>query len=280
MIPIYRSKEELRQAFQRRNFSLGMVPTMGALHEGHLSLIDQSVAQNEQTLVSIFVNPLQFGAGEDLDQYPRRLEADAALCAARGATAIFAPTPELMYGENHQTTVVNFDLENLYCGKYRPGHFRGVLTVVAKLLLLPLPDRAYFGEKDRQQLFLIKRMAEDLDLPTQIIGCPIIREESGLAMSSRNEYMSEEMKEQAPVLFELLQEFSQSQPGTTASALRKMAQERLQKVPLAKELQYLEFADGQSFLPIEGELPAHFYILIAAYFGETRLIDNLEVKRP
>ncbi len=281
MIPILKTKNELKAFRSKLLGSVGMVPTMGALHEGHLSLMGQSTLENDNTIVSIFVNPLQFSANEDLDSYPQRLLTDTELCESRGVCAIFAPTKDSMYSKNHQTTVVNFDLDQLYCGKYRPDHFKGVLTVVAKLLLLTRPDSAYFGLKDRQQFHLIHKMADDLDFGINIIGCPIIREKSGLAMSSRNEYMSDSQKENSIHLFKTLTTMKEAIEGgnfDTAQIILS-AKESLTKSSAFKEIQYLEIVDTKSLLPVE-VINQNVIILIAAFMGETRLIDNIEVCVP
>jgi len=188
------------KAWRKEGKSVGLVPTMGYLHEGHESLIKRSVAENDYTVVSIFVNPMQFGPTEDLASYPRDLEADSKLCENAGAALIFHPEPEEMYPEGFCSFVDMNGLTKALCGLSRPVHFRGVCTVVNKLFNIVLPDKAYFGEKDAQQLAVIKRMVKDLSMGIEIVGCPIIREADGLAKSSRNTYLSEESRKQAVIL--------------------------------------------------------------------------------
>ena len=188
------------KAWRKEGKTVGLVPTMGYLHEGHKSLIDRAVKENDEVVVSVFVNPMQFGPTEDLDSYPRDLAADAKLCEAAGASIIFHPEPEEMYKDGFCSFVDMSGLTNALCGLSRPVHFRGVCTVVTKLFNIVTPDRAYFGEKDAQQLAVVKRMVRDLNMPLEIVGCPIIREADGLAKSSRNTYLPPEARQQALVL--------------------------------------------------------------------------------
>ena len=204
---IVHTQKEVRDAvrqWRREGLTVGLVPTMGYLHEGHQSLIAKSVEQNDRTVVSVFVNPMQFGEGEDLETYPRDLEKDAALCEKTGADLIFNPEPEEMYPEGFCTYVDMNGLTTNLCGKSRPVHFRGVMTVVSKLFNIATPDRAYFGLKDAQQYCVVKRMAADLSMGLEIVGCPIIREEDGLAKSSRNTYLNEEERKAALILSKTL----------------------------------------------------------------------------
>ena len=200
---IVKTVEDVRKqvkVWRERGLSVGLVPTMGYLHEGHKSLIDKAVEQNDCVVVSVFVNPIQFGPTEDLATYPRDLEHDAAICEEAGADLIFHPQPEEMYYDDFCTYI---DMDNLtkgLCGRTRPTHFRGVCTVVGKLFHIVGPDRAYFGQKDAQQLAVIRRMVRDLNFPLQIVGCPIVREEDGLAKSSRNTYLSPEERKAAVIL--------------------------------------------------------------------------------
>ncbi len=213
---------------------MGLVPTMGALHEGHLSLVRRAVRECDFTVVSIFVNPTQFGPGEDLDRYPRDLEADAALCEVEGVDLIFAPEPGEMYAEDARTTVSVAELTEGLCGAYRPGHFDGVTTVVCKLLNIVGPDRAYFGDKDYQQLVVIRRMARDLDMPVEVIGCPTVREADGLAMSSRNRHLSEAERAAAPALQRALQEGARAaESGAAGDEVEGIVAEALAREPLA-----------------------------------------------
>lgn len=264
--------------YRKEGKTIGLVPTMGALHEGHLSLVKKSAEECDITVVSIFVNPTQFGKNEDLDKYPRRLEHDAELVELSGANIIFAPFSEEMYPEGDPLTWIrNEALENLYCGKYRPGHFRGVLTVVAKLFLITRADQAYFGKKDYQQVFLIQKMVEDLNFDIQIKGLPIIREESGLARSSRNEYMTDAERRNAASIYEGLL------AGKTAYDLGErrisVLRDEIMRPALRKGIivQYVEIASKKELKALSGLLNEEAVILIAAFCGKTRLIDNLEL---
>jgi len=251
--------------------SIGLVPTMGALHKGHISLIEMSAKNNDITIVSIFVNPTQFGANEDLAKYPRRLKADAELCAKAGANIIFAPEPQAMYPLPLQTFVHNPSLEHLYCGKYRPVHFAGVLSVVAKLFNISQPSRAYFGEKDFQQLHLIKKMVQDLNFPVKIISAKTIREKSGLAMSSRNEYMTQKEKEAASSIYAGM--MAAKKTGKSLVELKNIIQKKIQQA--GGKIQYIEIANKSDLMPAKTTKNA--VILLACYFGKTRLIDHLEL---
>ncbi len=277
---IVKTIAELRKELEKIRKSgktIGCVPTMGALHDGHMSLVKKSASQCDFTVVTIFVNPIQFGKNEDLDKYPRRLEADAKLCEKNGAKLIFAPNADSMYDENHQTYIYNDSLESLYCGEYRPGHFRGVLTVVAKLFLAVQPDKAFFGKKDYQQAFLIKKMASDLNFPVQIVLIPISREKSGLARSSRNEYMSEAERTSAAAIYEGLcaakEEYVEGERN--AQVLRTIVSGCIDHA--GGKVQYVHIVSQKTLLPLDGELEEKAAILVAAHFGKTRLIDNLEL---
>ena len=210
---IYKIKElrEQIKEWKKQGLTVGLVPTMGALHAGHLSLIKKSVEKCDRTVVSVFVNPIQFCPGEDLDKYPRTLDADEKLCNDAGVNIVFAPSPEEMYGQGHILSndfltyvIPPYFYVNKLCGKSRVGHFDGVCTVVNKLFNIVQPDFAFFGEKDRQQLIILKKMVNDLNIPVEIIPCPIVREESGLALSSRNKYLTETGKEDALALSRIL----------------------------------------------------------------------------
>ncbi|MCL2837529.1 MAG: pantoate--beta-alanine ligase [Oscillospiraceae bacterium] len=268
---------------RRNGKSIGFVPTMGALHEGHLSLIRASDAENDITIVSIFVNPTQFGANEDLDKYPRTLDRDTELSAESGADVIFAPTAAEMYGANYATYINVESLTQGLCGKSRPTHFRGVTTVVAKLFNIVSPRRAYFGQKDAQQLAVISKMVADLNMSVEIIPCPIVRELDGLAMSSRNMYLTPAEREQATILYEAL---TAAQilitAGETDAAIIK---EKIASILNTKNLatiDYVEIVDFATFHEIETIKPPTL-IALAVKFGNTRLIDNLiinEVQKP
>jgi len=251
--------------------SIGLVPTMGALHKGHISLIEMSAKNNDITIVSIFVNPTQFGANEDFAKYPRRLKTDAKLCSKAGANIIFAPEPQAMYPLPLQTFIHNPSLEHLYCGKYRPVHFAGVLSVVAKLFNIALPSRAYFGEKDFQQLHLIKKMAYDLNFPVKIIGAKTIREKSGLAMSSRNEYMTPAERTAASSIHAAMMAAAHLPVAKIKTTIQKKIQQSGGKI------QYIEIANKNNLMPVKTITPKNTVILLACYFGKTRLIDHLEL---
>jgi len=257
--------------------SIGLVPTMGALHKGHASLIEMSAKNNDITIVSIFVNPAQFGANEDFAKYPRRLRADLNLCREAGASIVFAPKPKDMYPLPLQTFVHNKTLETLYCGAYRPVHFAGVLSVVAKLFNIALPDKAYFGEKDFQQLHLIRKMAGDLNFPVKIIGGKTIREKSGLAMSSRNEYMSLEERAAASSIYAGLWEAKRLhwRGEVSASKLKNVVKGIIEWA--GGKIQYVDIVNKNDLLPISAKISKKAVILLACYFGKTRLIDHMEL---
>ena len=269
--------EEVRaqvKEWKRQGLSVGLVPTMGYLHEGHKSLVDRAVAENDRVVVSDFVNPIQFGANEDLSTYPRDIEADKRLCEAAGADLIFHPEPKEMYAADFSTYVEMQKVSEGLCGKSRPTHFRGVCTVVCKLFHIVAPDRAYFGQKDAQQLAVIRRMVRDLDMDIQIVGCPIIREADGLAKSSRNTYLNEEERRAALVLSkaifhgEALMKQGERQAEVILGEMRKI----LEAEPLAR-IDYVEMVDADSITPLvraEGRV----LTAMAVYIGTTRLIDN------
>jgi pantoate--beta-alanine ligase len=260
-----------------RGLTVGLVPTMGALHDGHLSLIRRARVENGLVVVSVFVNPTQFGPGEDLERYPRPVERDRQVAQTAGADLVFAPTVREMYPEGYCTWV---DVEGLtagLCGRSRPRHFRGVCTVVTKLLNICRPDRAYFGEKDAQQLAVVTRMARDLDLDVHIVPCPTVREADGLAMSSRNARLTAEERAQAPVLYRALvraRELVQSGERDVA-ALEGAVRAVLAEAPLGR-IDYVEIVSKASLSPVallEGEC----LVAVAVWFGDTRLIDNITI---
>ncbi|MDJ0600039.1 MAG: bifunctional pantoate--beta-alanine ligase/(d)CMP kinase [Crocosphaera sp.] len=268
------------------NQTIGLVPTMGALHQGHISLIRRATSEVDGVVVSIFVNPLQFGPEEDLDQYPRQLQADAQLCENLGVAAIFAPTPEGMgiNSTSKETTQVipPQSMISSLCGPFRPGHFQGVATIVTKLLNIVAPDVAYFGEKDAQQLAIIRQLVKDLNIPVLIKGCPIIREPSGLAYSSRNQYLTEAQKKDAIALYQGLQAAKKAflAGERQTQVLINHVQEQL--IPhSAITVQYIECVHPQTLQPLETIEKAGL-LAIAAYLGSTRLIDNitLRVRKP
>ncbi len=264
-------------AARRRGASIGFVPTMGALHEGHLSLIRRARAENGFVVVSIFVNPTQFGTGEDLETYPRDLERDIRLARSAGADLVFSPPVREMYPKGFSTWVDVEGVSQGLCGTSRPGHFRGVCTVVAKLLAICGPDRAYFGEKDAQQLAVIKRMVRDLDIPVEIVPCPTIRELDGLALSSRNTRLSSEERAQAPVLYRALSAaLTLVENGERdARRLKDEIGAVLAKADLAR-IDYVEIVGADELLPLDA-LAGPCLIALAVWFGPTRLIDNVFV---
>ena len=266
-------------AWKKAGLSIGLVPTMGYLHEGHKSLIDAARRENDRVAVSIFVNPMQFGPNEDLESYPRDLEKDAALCEEAGVDLIFHPQPEEMYAPGFCTYVDMDGLTTQLCGKSRPTHFRGVQTVVLKLFHIVAPDRAYFGQKDAQQLAVIRRMVRDLDVGVTIIGCPIIREADGLAKSSRNTYLNEKERQAALVLSRSLQAGKALMEAgeTNAQAVRQAIIDEINKEPMAR-IDYVDVVDFDTITPVE-TIQGTVLTAIAVYIGKTRLIDNFIVEK-
>lgn len=260
--------------WKKSGLTIGLVPTMGFLHEGHESLIKKAAAENDKVVVSVFVNPIQFGPTEDLDAYPRDLDKDKILCQRAGANLIFNPSPEEMYFDNSVTSVTVGELTDGLCGSKRPIHFQGVCTVVSKLFNIVTPDRAYFGQKDAQQLAVIKRMVRDLNFDIDIIGCPIIREEDGLAKSSRNTYLSDNERKAAVVLHESLNLARKALENgeVHASKLTHIISEKISSEPLAK-IDYIEIVDNVDLKPVCKISPS-ILVAIAVYIGKTRLIDN------
>ncbi len=273
-----RSPGKMRQQvrlWQREGLSVGLVPTMGALHEGHLSLVRASVGECDRTVVSIFVNPTQFSPGEDLSHYPRRLESDCRLLEGVGPAVVFAPPEAIVYPAGFCTYVVQERLVNRLCGAFRPAHFRGVLTVVTKLLNVVPADRAYFGRKDFQQSVVIRRMVEDLNLPVEVRLMPTVRERDGLAMSSRNEYLSPAQRKQAVCLYKALlaaRELFQAGQNSAQRLVERML-EVLSAYPLARP-QYVEIVSPDTLEPVVG-VTEDSVAALAVYVGEVRLIDNL-----
>lgn len=266
-------KEQVK-AWKAEGLSIGFVPTMGYLHEGHGSLIKAARAGNDKVVVSIFVNPMQFGPKEDLASYPRDLEKDSALCESLGADLIFHPEPSEMYHDNFSSYVDMTGLTEELCGLSRAGHFRGVCTVVNKLFNIVQPDRAYFGQKDAQQLAIIKHMVEDLNMNLEIIGCPIIREEDGLAKSSRNTYLSAEERKAALVLsrsINLGRKMVEDGETNTAVIIKAM-KDLINEEPMAR-IDYVKAVDGLTISQID-KVQKPMLVAIAVYIGTTRLIDN------
>jgi len=277
------SIDTLRQTLRkiaREDKTIGLVPTMGALHEGHAALIRESVKDCDITVVSVFLNPIQFGKNEDLNKYPKRLEADAKLAESLGADFVFAPSVKEMYPAGDPLTMVRDEtLESLYCGAYRPGHFRGVLTVVSKLFLITRANHAYFGEKDYQQVFLIERMVEDLNFDIEIHRVPIVREASGLALSSRNEYLTVDEKKRALGIYEGLKE-AKAAYLAGERGITKLRDIVVKSILMNRgQVQFVEVVNQVDLQKYSGMLKqdAKAVILVAAFFGKTRLIDNIEL---
>jgi pantoate--beta-alanine ligase len=254
--------------------SVGLVPTMGFLHEGHLSLVRRARRENDICVVSIFVNPLQFGPSEDLEAYPRDMERDLGLLSSEGADLVFAPDPEEMYLPDRSVVVTERDLSRSLCGADRPGHFDGVCTVVLKLFNIISPDRAYFGEKDYQQLLVVRRMVRDLDVDVQIRGCPIVRERDGLAMSSRNIYLGESERIDALALSKALVGARSVFDAGERDCRKIMATVKsvLEAHPLVS-IDYAEIRDAETLLPVE-RVERRAVVALAVRVGKARLIDN------
>jgi pantoate--beta-alanine ligase len=267
-----RALQTLSAGWRARGETIGFVPTLGALHEGHRSLVRRARRENKRVVVSIFVNPTQFGPKEDLKRYPRPFRRDLALCRAAGVDAVFAPSAAGFYPPGFQTWVTVEELSRPLCGPFRPGHFRGVATVVLKLLNAAQAHRAYFGEKDFQQLRVVERLVRDLDVPVRVVPCPTVRERDGLALSSRNRYLTPAERRAAPLLRLALR--------TAAQVLRSRrnapAAERAARAALARgglrRIQYVSVVDPRTLRPWGGRGPAR--IAAAIYVGRTRLIDN------
>lgn len=282
MINIVHTIKEIREQvviWKKQGLSIGFVPTMGYLHEGHQSLIQRAVAENDKVVVSVFVNPMQFAPAEDLESYPRDLDADVRLCTETGADLIFHPEPEEMYTDGFCSFVdMNGPTAEL-CGKSRPIHFRGVCTVVSKLFNIVTPDRAYFGQKDAQQLAVIKRMVQDLNIPIEIIGCPIVREADGLAKSSRNTYLSAEERKAALILSKTIfmgQELVKNGLHD-ARELKALMRKSIEAEPLAR-VDYVEVVNFDD-ISVKDTISDNTLVAMAVYIGKTRLIDNFIVER-
>jgi pantoate--beta-alanine ligase len=273
--------EQTRAAVARarvNGLSIGLVPTMGALHEGHASLIRQARGENGFVAVSIFVNPTQFGPSEDLARYPRPFEADVQLCEREGPDLVFHPEAATIYPPGFLTTIEVHDLQDLLEGAARPGHFRGVATVVLKLLNIVRPDVAYFGQKDAQQFRLLEKMARDLDLPVALRMCPTVRAADGLALSSRNVYLDAAQRQAATVLFRTLEDVrgAVATGEKRAAELLRLAQARITQAAGAR-IDYVAIVDFETFQPVE-MVQGRVLIALAVYIGTTRLIDNLLVE--
>ena len=276
---VIRAKDKMRQVaedWRREGLVVGFVPTMGALHDGHLSLIRRCVAECDRCVVSIYVNPTQFGPTEDFKQYPRPFEEDVRKCADAGVHCVFAPTDEQMYPAGFGTYVEpHKELSGCMCGAHRPGHFRGVCTIVAKLFNIVRPHRAYFGQKDYQQFLILKRMVDDLDFGVEMVLCDIVREPEGLALSSRNTYLSEQERKEALCLRKALRAAADAVAAgeRNAEKILNAARNVLKKYPSVK-VQYLELRDASTLKPVV-LLDKTAVLGIAVYVGRTRLIDNV-----
>lgn len=263
---------EAVDAHRRAGRTIGFVPTMGALHQGHLSLVRAAAAGNDVVVVSIFVNPLQFGPGEDLDAYPRQLEADLALLAPEGVALVFTPTPQTFTPPDGRTTVSVSGLTSGLEASTRPTHFDGVTTIVTKLFNVVDADRAYFGEKDFQQQAILRRMATDLNLRTEVVTCPVVREPDGLALSSRNVYLSPQERHDALALSTALRELSESWEGNADSG-RSWLLDTLNAAQ-GIQLDYAEIIDPETLERVEGVQAGDCQAVVAAFVGSTRLIDT------
>jgi pantoate--beta-alanine ligase len=267
-------------AARSRGLVVGLVPTMGALHAGHASLIQAARGQTGFVVVSIFVNPTQFGPNEDFARYPRPLDDDLRLCIQQGVDLIFRPDVPTMYPPASRTVIEVRDLQDLLCGASRPGHFRGVATVVAKLFHIVAPDVAYFGQKDAQQTRIIQQIVRDLNFPIDIRVCPIVREPDGLALSSRNRYLDPRQRQQAPVLFQGLEAVKTLVAGGEhdAAKFRRVLAERIALAPGAR-LDYAAIVDFDTLQPLD-RVEGTVLVALAVYFGTTRLIDNVLLTVP
>jgi pantoate--beta-alanine ligase len=277
---VARTREELNTAINALPGKIALVPTMGALHEGHRSLIGRAGELADSVVVSIFVNPLQFGPNEDLDRYPRTFDADLAICAAEGVALVFAPTLEVMYPVPNEITISAGRMGKIVEGACRPGHFDGVLTVVLKLFNLVRPDCVLFGEKDAQQLAVIRRMVTDLALSIEIVGCPTVREPDGLALSSRNRFLAPAERATALELSRALHAGASAQgPSGALRAARAVLDEAVKSDP-PLELDYLVLVDPATFTPVPDTFSGTAVLAVAGKVGSTHLIDNVIVNFP
>ena len=286
--------EEARKAIKKwkaEGLTVGLVPTMGALHDGHASLVTAAVSDCDRVVTSVFVNPTQFGEGEDLESYPRDFERDCKILEEKGCHMVFHPSVQEMYPDGYGTYVnLESEMTKQLCGRSRPGHFRGVCTVVSKLFNITTPDRAYFGQKDAQQLAVIRRMVKDMDFDIEIVGCPTVREKDGLAKSSRNSYLNDEERQAATILYRSIEkakelaaagasgtsEASAADPHSIAAAdLLKTMTDVVSSEPMAR-IDYIEAVDGHTLMPKEYLAPGDL-VAMAVYIGDTRLIDNFTI---
>ncbi len=267
--------QNIAREWKKGGLSIGLVPTMGYLHDGHRSLIKRACSENDRVIVSVFVNPIQFAANEDLSTYPRDLDADATMCREEGVAILFNPEPSDMYGDNFLSHVEVEKITGILCGRTRPTHFRGVTTVVSKLFNISKADRAYFGEKDAQQLAVIRRMVIDLNIDIEICGCPIVRETDGLAKSSRNKYLSLEERKAATVLSralsigkKMLDEGERDASKIKAAMISEIEAEALANID------YVSIVDSHFLSTVPGTINDSVLVALAVYVGSTRLIDN------
>lgn len=271
------SVRELVKAARSQGQKVGLVPTMGALHIGHIALIERAVKECDYVVVSIFVNPTQFCPGEDLEKYPRPLETDLEICEKVGVDLVFTPTTEQMYGTESLTWVTVEKLTEPLCGRFRPGHFRGVTTVCAKLFNIVQPDIAYFGQKDGQQSIVIKKMVADLNMPLEVVVCPTVREPDGLAVSSRNQYLTAQQKKDATLIYKSLQKCKKLvEDGTTdTKSIIAQMREILKQAPSIK-IEYVSILDAEALGEIES-VDRQVIAAVAVRIGQARLIDNILV---
>ncbi len=268
--------QSLSEAMRREGKRIAFVPTMGYFHEGHLTLMREAKRLGDVLVISIFVNPLQFGPSEDYERYPRDLERDLKMAEGVGVDIVFCPQVYDMYPSNFQTYVEVSELQKYLCGKFRPGHFRGVATVVLKLFNIVKPHVAVFGLKDYQQYLIIKRMVEDLNLDIEVVGIPTVREEDHLAASSRNVYLNAEEREAARALYKALMEAKRlfEEGERSVSKILEVSRRVIEQEPLVN-LQYLELCDPETLEPLSGDIKKRGLLAIAAWVGKTRLIDNI-----
>ena len=271
------SVRELVKAARSAGKKIGFVPTMGALHIGHISLIEAAVKNCDFVVVSIFVNPTQFVPGEDFEKYPRPLEADLEICRKAGVDAVFAPTPGQMYPAENVTWVNVEKITESLCGQFRPIHFRGVATVCAKLFNIVAPDIAFFGQKDAQQAVVIKRMVADLNMPLEIVICPTVRRPDGLAVSSRNKYLTEEQKKDAALIYKSLQQCREMiEAGTTDSETIIAEMRKILSQAPSMEIEYISIVDAENLQKID-KIVGKILAAVAVKIGPARLIDNIVV---
>ena len=271
------SVRDLVKAARSRGKKVGFVPTMGSLHIGHISLIEAAKKQTDFVVVSIFVNPTQFGPGEDFEKYPRPLDADLDICRKTGVDVVFTPTQDQMYPNQNFTFVTVGKLTEGLCGRFRPGHFRGVTTICAKLFNIVMPDKAFFGQKDAQQSIVIKQMVSDLNMPLEIVVCPTVRRPDGLAVSSRNEYLTEQERKDAAFIYKSLQQCREMIQGGITDVEQVIDQ--MQKVLLqisSIKIEYVSIVDAKTLQPLK-DAQGQILAAVAVRIGQTRLIDNILV---